>query len=507
ALLLLAEVLVALVRPRARRTLHLVFVAGLAGIFASQLLVEWTAPSGEVQALIALAAAVAFAATYARFAPIRSVLTVLAPAPLLFLVLLLFFSPVSQLTLGAQGESRAGPLTGRPPVVMIVFDELPGTALVDARGRIDGERFPGFATLGRDATWFRNATSPHGFTKHAVPAIVSGTRTEVESLPSALDHPDSVFTLFARGRVNAVEPTTDLCPSGVCPDERSFPDRMRALVRRMGLISMGQWLPDFARRRLPASPEITPSPPRQVSDFMEAVRRHPDRDLHYLHVMLPHVPWVYLPSGRRHASASEPLLGLQGPEAWMEDAWVVAQGQQRHMLQLAYTDRVLAALLDQLRQVGLYDEALVVVVADHGISFRPGGPIREGTPANLEQVMSVPLFVKTPGQRRGRISGEHVRTTDVVPTIADVLDVRLPWRTDGSSVLGSDRREPGTLDFYTRAGRRLSLEPDEFDRRRDAAVRRQIKIFGSGIDDLFQIGPHRELVSRGVDADAARAGA
>ena len=505
ALLLGLEALVALARPRAARLLHLVFVFALSGIFASQLVVEWAAPSGRVQALVAVAAAAAFTAAYARLAPVRSIVTVLAPAPLLFLVLFLFFSPIQQLTIGAQGAPRGEPVNPRVPVVMIVFDELPGTALLDGRRRIDARRFPNFARLGRDATWFRNATSPHGFTKHAVPAIVSGRRSDVESLASASDHPDSLFSLFERGAVTAEEPTTDLCPSDVCANQHSFPGRMRALVRRMGLTSMGQWLPEFARRRLPASPEITPSPPTQAAGFMEAVRSHPDRRFHYLHVMLPHVPWVYLPSGRRHASRSEPLLGLQGPEDWIDDAWPVAQAQQRHMLQLAYTDRVLGALLDRLEEEGLYDRSLVVVVADHGISFRPGAPIREGTPANLDQIMSVPLFVKRPEQQRGRISDKHVRTIDVAPTVADVLDVRLPWRTDGTSVFASRGREPESLDFYTRSGRRLTLGAAQFERRRDAAVERQIRIFGSGDDDLFQIGPRRDLVGRRADPGAGRA--
>jgi hypothetical protein len=505
ALLLGLEALVALARPRAARLLHLVFVFALAGIIASQLVVEWAAPSGRVQALVAVAAAAAFAAAYARLAPVRSIVTVLAPTPLLFLVLFLFFSPIQQLTIGAQGAPRGEPVNPRVPVVMIVFDELPGTGLLDADRRIDARRFPNFARLGRDATWFRNATSPHGFTKHAVPAVVSGKRSEVESLSSASDHPDSLFSLFERGAVTAEEPTTDLCPSDVCANQHSFPSRMRALVRRMGLISMGQWLPEFAQRRLPASPEITPSPPAQAAAFMESVRRHPDRDFHYLHVMLPHVPWVYLPSGRRHASRSEPLLGLQGAEDWSSDAWLVAQGQQRHMLQLAYTDWVLGALLDRLEEQGLYDRALVVVVADHGISFRPGGPIREGTPANLEQIMSVPLFVKRPEQQRGRISEKHVRTIDVAPTVADVLDVRLPWRPDGQSVFASGRREPARLDFYTRSGRRLTLGAAQFQRRRNAVVERNIRIFGSGGDDLFQIGPRSDLVGRRADPRAGRA--
>ena len=97
-------------------------------------------------------------------------------------------------------------------------------------------------------------------------------------------------------------------------------------------------------------------------------------------------------------------------------------------------------LLRRLEATGLYDRALVIVTADHGVSFEPKGLMREVAPQNLADIAGVPLFVKYPGQSRGRIDDRDAKTIDIVPTIADVLGVTIPWHVDGVSL----RRPPVT---------------------------------------------------------------
>ena len=79
---------------------------------------------------------------------------------------------------------------------------------------------------------------------------------------------------------------------------------------------------------------------------------------------------------------------------------------------------MLGRLLDRLRATGLYDRAVLVVTADHGVSFRAGQKRRPLSEGNLEDIAYVPLFVKTPGQQRGRIAAVAARTTDIFPTLA-----------------------------------------------------------------------------------------
>jgi Sulfatase len=124
-----------------------------------------------------------------------------------------------------------------------------------------------------------------------------------------------------------------------------------------------------------------------------------------------------------------------------EPAWRQL-GRQRHRLQLAFADRMLGETLSTLRQRGLLDQAVVVVTADHGISFAPGTAARILGRGNDAWVMWVPLFIKAPGQTKGRIDDRNWEHVDLLPTLADYAGVRLPWPVDGrSAVRGEPRTE------------------------------------------------------------------
>jgi hypothetical protein len=51
--------------------------------------------------------------------------------------------------------------------------------------------------------------------------------------------------------------------------------------------------------------------------------------------------------------------------------------------------------------------------------------------------MWTPLIVKAPGQTEPRVDDSNMQTIDVVPTIADLIGVDIPWHVDGLAA-GSD---------------------------------------------------------------------
>jgi hypothetical protein len=96
-----------------------------------------------------------------------------------------------------------------------------------------------------------------------------------------------------------------------------------------------------------------------------------------------------------------------------------------------YVDRLLGRLLDALHARDLFDDAVIVVTADHGAAFMTGQPRRPANRANVGVIAPVPFFVKLPGQSEGRVDDRAVRTIDVLPTIAKATGVRVPWKADG----------------------------------------------------------------------------
>ncbi len=522
-LLLAIEVLASALGSAARSTVHLVFVAGLGAASALRLLEAAVGDHGVALVPVAIALGVVGSLLYERADFVRSMLTVLSPVPAVFLALFLLVSPVSDLVLPSGGSrAEAGVASRAGPVVMLVFDELSVASLMDARHRIDRARYPNLAALSDDATWYRNATTVADLTPRAVPALVTGIHPEEGRLPVASDYPRSLFTMLGeRYGFEVTEPITDICPERLCGSERrpSLGARLRSLASDLSVVSLHGLLPEDLRRGLPAVDRsfedfrnegsaaelirwVRGNPnrdavglrARQFEHFLRQIGPEPDRPtLHFLHVLLPHIPWEYLPSGQRYPAERNPP-GLE--DRWTEQEEPVRQAYQRYLLQLVYTDRLVGRLLDRLREAGLYDRSLVVVTADHGVSFDPGGYRRYVTRSNVGAIAGVPLLVKGPRQRRGETDDSGARTIDVLPTIADHLGISLPWRLDGRSLLRV--RPPLRSVQVAHDGGPVNLSLTSYRRHRNAEVDRMLNLFKPGIPGLYA-RPGDELVGRRVD--------
>jgi hypothetical protein len=240
------------------------------------------------------------------------------------------------------------------------------------------------------------------------------------------------------------------------------------------------------------------------------------RTLSYLHILLPHVPYRYLPSGLQYGDRPTPDFGrIRETDMWEDQEWPTLLGRQRHLLQAQYVDALLGELFDRMRALGTYEDSLVIVTADHGISFTPGGPIRsiQGqplTPTSIPDLLWVPMFVKEPGQSEGDVSDANVLTIDVVPTIADVLDIDIPWEVDGRSMLGplrgTDDKPWIGSDVEVGVDTTGEVTVDGIEGLA-AARERSIGGFVGPVGDpyrVFRIGPQPELVGRRTTDVATR---
>jgi len=454
------------VGPAVRAVLHAATLGLLVAALAIQVGKHLFPLRGAPLALIAVAVGAAGAYVYRRWQVTGQLLRVASAGPLVFVLLFVFASPASAVVLPGEG-SGAGPGAARnagahPPIVMLVLDEFPLVSLFDATGAIDARRFPNFARLAGESTWYRDATGVSGWTPYALPAMLTGRYPAKEQAPHYSRYPDNLFTaLGGTYQIRAQESVTQLCPPSRCPD-RATPARggLPVLLRESATLleqivspsEVGRRDPEDSYRETtqreagqddtqdaPTDPKfrwgaLDENQPARFGDFLAALRPADRPTLHFLHLLLPHSPWNYLPSGIRYES----------PDGLLNDGdgWV-ALAYQRHLLQLEYTDRLLGETLRRLDSSGLYDDALVVLTADHGVSFTPGEQGRG--PGAVEQapgeVLWVPMFVKQPGQRTGRVDDRNWEHVDLLPTIADIAGVEIPWRTDGVSALRVTREK------------------------------------------------------------------
>jgi arylsulfatase A-like enzyme/Tfp pilus assembly protein PilF len=126
--------------------------------------------------------------------------------------------------------------------------------------------------------------------------------------------------------------------------------------------------------------------------------------------------------------------------------------------EIAYADHALGAFIAFLKQHAMYDNAVIIVVGDHGEGLGEHGEETHGI-FLYDSTLHVPLLVRLPHDAvAGKAVAEQVRTTDIVPTILDLL--HLPSRkTDGASLQplwqGSKEQERvafGETDYPLRFG-------------------------------------------------------
>lgn len=105
------------------------------------------------------------------------------------------------------------------------------------------------------------------------------------------------------------------------------------------------------------------------------------------------------------------------------------------------SDQIVGQLLDALRAMNLYDDALIIVLSDHGEGLGDHGEAEHGV-LLYREALQVPLIVKLPhGERRGERVAEAVQLADVFPTVAEVVRIAPP-SVRGESLLGKIRPRP-----------------------------------------------------------------
>jgi len=127
--------------------------------------------------------------------------------------------------------------------------------------------------------------------------------------------------------------------------------------------------------------------------------------------------------------------------------------------EIAYADSALGNFLRYLKLHKWYENAIIVVVGDHGEGLGEHGEDTHGI-FLYDSTTHVPLIVKLPDERdAGRVVSAQVRTTDILPTVLDLLAIPGPAKLDGESLRplfteknSGDRVAFGETDYPLRFG-------------------------------------------------------
>jgi len=380
---------------------------------------------------------------------------------------------------GLTGQARADVAAGTrlgddTPVVLIVLDELPTAELMTANGkRINARRFPNIAAFASGSTWYRDNVAAGDFTAWAVPGILTGNLVNELTIPTAAAQPNNIFTGLGPGRtVHSLETVTELCPVTICPDGHQ-----------------GE-APGIGRADAFIKAKFKPFAPKEVKEWIKGIPAGPDT-LSFVHVESPHQPLRFVPSGQVYKPGPLAMPTDLTKNGWTTGDAAVAFVQGRHMLQAGYADRLVGRIMRKIRQNGDYDDAMIVLTADHGISYDPDDLRRDVTATNPGATVNPPLIIKYPGQRKGTVSTASTQSIDIYPTIAERLGAEIP-PADGRPV---EQAQPGrVMTVMKDEVRQLKVTAEDIRKDRVGVLADQYRRLGRG--DLWHLGPRSKLIGR-----------
>jgi sulfatase-like protein len=335
---------------------------------------------------------------------------------------------------------RAGSPRGN--VYHVIFDALQGALFEDSLERRDRTPLQGFVTVpgARSISFSTRESLPHIFTGRRL----LETGTAEERLLRAFNDPAVSFLEPLR---RAGVATVGFLPRSAYPPELRLFDAVRfhdenvraddlremnrVTMRRLWLFSAFPLPLASARWRRPDAFETFDGQElRRVENqrtlsynapiasylgfrrFLEQEADLPDHGRYTLvHVLIPHGPWVLGPECGYNPYGSK--TGI--------------------MEQYACTARMLLDLVETLRRLGRFDDALVVVQGDHGVKLR----LERGRLVEDEAALLKPfLAVKPPGAKGPlRATGAESTLLDLAPTIYDWLGTAAPPGLTGGSLL------------------------------------------------------------------------
>lgn len=101
--------------------------------------------------------------------------------------------------------------------------------------------------------------------------------------------------------------------------------------------------------------------------------------------------------------------------------------------EIYWTDNEVGKLVEGLKRLGLYDDSVIIVLADHGEAFKDHKSYFHGMTLYREEI-EVPLLIRVPGVAAKDVT-ERVALVDVFPTVLDLVGAPFDGKVQGVSLL------------------------------------------------------------------------
>lgn len=180
--------------------------------------------------------------------------------------------------------------------------------------------------------------------------------------------------------------------------------------------------------REPSSPRLT----RLALDYIDGHKKEPF--FLFVHWQDPHYPWFlqkdfdYYPEYEGRVKDGDSIGNLHDliPTIKPND---IKRIESLYDSNIAYLDLHVGIIIDRLKELGLYDNTLIVFTADHGEDFLEKNyfhPWLGHSRKLFQEYIHVPFIIKPPGPPRKVEVDQFVELLDLMPTVAEYAGLELP---------------------------------------------------------------------------------
>jgi arylsulfatase A-like enzyme len=321
-----------------------------------------------------------------------------------------------------QAAEAQPKIQGRPPIFILLADACQAEHLgIYGYPRRTAPHIEEFA---REAVLFENAYANASFTRSSVRSLLTGMYPEKSGIDNLTRVAESRLPIMpeflkVKGyRTSIFTSAVTISPTfgftkGI-DDYFQYLDVLeKTRERKIDLDRFGRWLK-------------TPGPL-----------------FSYIHFIEPHLPIVapppFLdmfagPSSPKGVPREKRLISLLQYAAGKKRAYTTAEIQSirdDYDSTIAYVDSEIGRALEQVRKAGLFDDSLIIIMADHGEAMSEHGAWGHANNV-FEETTHIPLLVKFPASMglKGRVR-RLVQVTDIYPTLLDLFgqDIALPGKS------------------------------------------------------------------------------
>jgi len=159
-------------------------------------------------------------------------------------------------------------------------------------------------------------------------------------------------------------------------------------------------------------------------------KRQKDKLFLWVDIADPHEPWDPPPPyNRMYTDPKYTGPDLVDPVPGDVEGYMTPE-EMKHTMDLyagevTFVDKWVGILLERLKELGVYDNSLIMHTADHGQPLGEHGYVRKARPRNYEELIHIPWIVRHPeGLSAGKDISAIVQTVDMLPTILEAVGIR-----------------------------------------------------------------------------------